>query len=153
VNPGGIDVVSIPLPSHITSLCSPRGGRTCGEKARLSHIDRGPLTRTGTNKAFTSLLTPSCSPHVDLSLVIIALSRGWRRVATDARINNAEEFAKCVIFPHGNVLSRQFSHLFFHVGFFLGGGEDAEGVSTTERETVTDTGRKCGQIWARDYLG
>lgn len=132
--------VNIALLPHLPPCVSPRV-RTCEEKTRLFHIDWGPLTQTEKNKAFSSLLR--CLGKDLLKVVFyrstvlsgycsdIARSRGWRGIATEASINNAEE---------RNVLSNCLHTL---LCFSLKQWEDREGNSA-------DTGRKWDQILSRD---
>lgn len=108
VNPRDIDVVCQYLSPPTLPPCVFPWVRTCGEKTQLSHIDWGPLTHTEKNKAFSSLLR--CLGKDLLKVVLhrstvlsgyrsdIALSKERRGIATEAYINNAEEFAKCVFF-------------------------------------------------------
>lgn len=147
VNPHDIDVVCQYLSPPTLPPCVFPWVRTCGEKTQLSHIDWGPLTHTEKNKAFSSLLR--CLGKDLLKVVLhrstvlsgyrsdIALSKERRGIATEAYINNAEEFAKCVFFfpQERNVLS-DCLHTLFCFSFFLWNS------GKTERETVVRWHRK-----------
>lgn len=96
--------VNIPPLPHYLPVFPPRGENMWRKNPAIPHR-LGPINAHWekqslfiTSGMFRQGHSRICSTHVDLSLCFL-LSRGWRRRVTDARINNAEDFAVCVIFP------------------------------------------------------
>lgn len=99
--------VSISLPSHITSLCFPKGQDMWRKNTALPHR-LGPINAGWEKQSLSSRLR--CLGK-DLLKVVLrrstslsgyhsdeALSKGPRGIAPEASLNNAEEFAKCLFF-------------------------------------------------------